>query len=69
MKTMNDTPTNTENIAVPEQLEIWVNNPNSCQGWVRDSGPFTSRSKTEKRVRDLKFDAVKGCRFSIRPLS
>jgi hypothetical protein len=50
-------------------LEIWVNNPNSCMGWVRHSGPFTSRTKTEKRVRDIKlFDAVKGCRFQIRSL-
>lgn len=38
-------------------------------GWVRHSGPFTSRAKTEKRVRDIKlFDAVKGCRFQIRSL-
>lgn len=49
------------------KLEIWVNNPNSSCGWVRHSGPFTSRQKTEKRVRDIKlFEAVKGCRFSIR---
>jgi len=38
-------------------------------GWVRHSGPFTSRTKTEKRVRDIKlFDAVKGCSFQIRSL-
>jgi hypothetical protein len=66
-----NTPTNSEALPLTNcsALEIWVNNPNSCLGWARHSGPFTSRAKTEKRVRDIKlFDAVKGCRFQIRSL-
>ena len=48
-------------------LEIWVNNPNSSLGWVRKAGPFTSLPKTEKRVKEMiAFDAVRGCKFSIR---